>query len=54
MNRTFFCYAGGMQIWQGFNLMLSFYKEIEKMNDNVSLRIYSKDVEQSKAAIKKI
>ena len=51
--QNIFCYAGGMQIWQGFDLMLSFYKEIEKMNDNVCLRIYSKDVEQSKAAIKK-
>lgn len=46
-----FCYAGGIQVWQGFDAILRIYGEIERKHDDVFLKIYSKDVEAAKKAI---
>lgn len=49
--KNVFCYAGGLQMWQGFDKILDFYKLIESKRRNASLRIYSKDVENAKKLI---
>lgn len=43
-----FCYAGGLQPWQGFDLILKLYKEIEDKYTNTFLKIFSKDLENAK------
>lgn len=47
-----FCYAGGIQAYQGFNLILDTYKEIEEKYPNTFLKIYTFDLEKAKKIIK--
>lgn len=47
-----FCYAGGIQAYQGFNLILDTYKEIEEKYPNIFLKIYTFDLEKAKKIIK--
>lgn len=46
-----FCYAGGIQAWQGFDKILEIYKAIEQSRNDVFLKIYSKDIEEAKKLI---
>ena len=39
-----FCYAGGIQVYQGFNLILDIYKKIEDRYPNTFLKIYTFDL----------
>jgi len=44
-----FCYAGGLQPWQGVNYIFDIYERIEeKYNDKVSIKIFSKELEETK------
>lgn len=43
-----FCYAGGVQKWQGFEDILDIYKRIEEQKGNVLLKVFSKDLEYAK------
>lgn len=43
-----FCYAGGVQPWQGFDIILQTYKQIEDKYKNTTLRIFSKDLDAAK------
>lgn len=47
-----FCYAGGIQVYQGFNLILDIYKKIEDRYPNTFLKIYTFDLEKAKKIIK--
>lgn len=47
-----FCYAGGIQVYQGFNLILDIYKKIEDRYHNTFLKIYTFDLEKAKKIIK--
>lgn len=49
--KNVFCYAGGIQGYQGFNLILETYKEIEDKYKNTFLKIYSFDLEKAKSII---
>lgn len=46
-----FCYAGGMQPWQGFEDIVKLYKQIEGIRPDVYLKVYSKDIERAKKII---
>ncbi len=47
-----FCYAGGLQPWQGVEHIFSIYEKIEaKYRDRVSIRIFSKELEGTKALL---
>jgi len=46
-----FCYAGGMQVWQGFDEILKMFAEIEKHSDKVFLKILSKDIDTARIKI---
>jgi hypothetical protein len=46
-----FCYAGGMQPWQGFDKIVRLYKDIEKKRDDVFLKVYSKEIDIAKTII---
>ena len=48
-----FCYAGGMQVWQGFDKIIEIYKQVEKVCPNVFLKVLSKDVETATKIIQK-
>ena len=52
--KNVFCYAGGTQAWQGFDVILRIYAEIEKLRDDVFLKIYSKDIDSAKRMIEAI
>lgn len=49
--KNIFCYAGGTQVWQGFDKILQIYAEIEKKREDVFLKVYSKDIESAKRMI---
>ena len=46
-----FCYAGGVQKWQGFEDILEIYNRIEEKNDNVLLKVFSKDLDYAKTLL---
>lgn len=46
--KNVFCYAGGIQAYQGFNLILETYKEIENNYPDTFLKIYTFDLEKAK------
>lgn len=47
-----FCYAGGIQAWQGFDKILRIYEKIEDQYEDVYLKIYSKDLLLAEKIIK--
>jgi len=49
--KNVFCFAGGMQPWQGFEDILKIYSRIEQNYDDVFLKVYSKELEEAKALI---
>lgn len=49
--KDIFCYAGGMQAWQGFDDILSLYSKIEKKNDKAFLKILSKELDIARKKI---
>lgn len=51
--KNVFCYAGGMQPWQGFEDIVELYKRIEDIRNDVFLKVFSKDKEKAKAIIEK-
>ncbi len=46
-----FCYAGGIQAWQGFDEILRIYEQIESQGGDVFLKIYSKDLSLAESII---
>ena len=48
-----FCYAGGVQKWQGFEEIVAIYQQIEMKHDDVFLKIYSKQLDEAKEIISK-
>ena len=48
-----FCYAGGLQPWQGFESILKTYSDIESKYKNTFLKVFSKDLEGAKKLIEK-
>lgn len=51
--KNVFCFAGGMQPWQGFEDILKIYSRIEKQYSNVFLKVYSKELDAAKELISK-
>ena len=51
--KNVFCYAGGMQVWQGFENIVFLYKTIEIKYPDAFLRVYSKDLEGAREIIEK-
>lgn len=47
-----FCYAGGLQVWQGFEDILNIYKKIEEKYNNTFFKIYSKELDKAKSIVK--
>lgn len=45
--KNIFCYAGGLQAWQGFNEIVEIYAEIEKKYPNVFFKVFSKQVPEA-------
>ncbi len=50
-DKNVFCYAGGVQAWQGFDAILKIYSEIESKRNDVYLKIYSKEIDKAKVLI---
>lgn len=50
-DKNVFCYAGGVQAWQGFDAILKIYSEIENKRRDVFLKIYSKEIDRAKVLI---
>ena len=48
-----FCYAGGMQAWQGFDKIVEIYKHVEERFPNVFFKVLSKDIEAAKRIIER-
>lgn len=46
-----FCYAGGVQTYQGFDAILKTYKEMESRYDDTFLRIYTFDLDKAKRLV---
>lgn len=51
--KDIFCYAGGMQAWQGVDEILKLYAEIEKRNPKAFLKILSKELDVAKEKLNK-
>lgn len=52
-DNNIFCYAGGIQPWQGFDDIMQTYKMIEGKYENTSLRIFSKNLKAAKVMLDK-
>lgn len=50
-DKNVFCYAGGVQTYQGFDVILRTYKEIETRYEDTFLRIYTFDRDKAKRMI---
>ena len=51
-SKNIFCYAGGIQVWQGFKEILNIYSKIEQSFQDVYLKVYSKDISSAEIMIK--
>ena len=51
--KNIFCYAGGMQAWQGFEDIVKIFKKMEKEDKQSFLKVLSKDKEGAKAVLEK-
>lgn len=52
-SKNIFCFAGGMQPWQGFEDIVSIFKKLECLYQNVFLKVYSKELEEAKEILSK-
>lgn len=48
-----FCFAGGMQVWQGFEDIVKLFVQIENKYPNAFLKVYSKDKVEAKKILDK-
>lgn len=51
--KNIFCYAGGMQAWQGFELIAWIFKEVEGKYPNAFLKVLSKDIPEAERVLSK-
>lgn len=51
-NHNLFCYSGGIQEYQGFDIILKTFKDIEMRHSDAFLKIYSFDIDKAKEMVK--